>query len=154
MSQRDNKIRNVLERYAQYYPALRQCRSFQINKRHSQKYGHVPPTLVITTTWRVLYVDLIGSYTLKGKDCSSIDFMCLTKIDPATSWFEIVELPTVTKLTVPTKVLDISFHLGKRSYLPWEWEFPHRHIPPTLAATWGLDLLPLAIALIGAHRDV
>ncbi len=27
--------------------------------------------------------------------------MCLTMIDPATSWFEIVELPTVTKLTVP-----------------------------------------------------
>ncbi len=26
--------------------------------------------------------------------------MCLTMIDPATSWFEIVELPTVTKLTV------------------------------------------------------
>jgi hypothetical protein len=41
------------------------------------------------------------SLTLKGKDGSSIDFMCLTVIDPATSWFEIVELPTVTKLTVP-----------------------------------------------------
>jgi hypothetical protein len=27
--------------------------------------------------------------------------MCLTMIDPATSWFEIVELPTVTKLMVP-----------------------------------------------------
>jgi hypothetical protein len=24
-------------------------------------------------------------------------------INPATSWFEIVELPTVTKLTIPTK---------------------------------------------------
>ena len=28
--------------------------------------------------------------------------MCLTMTDPAMSWFEIVELPTVTKLTVPT----------------------------------------------------
>jgi hypothetical protein len=28
--------------------------------------------------------------------------MCLTMIDPATSLFEIVEIPTVTKLTVPT----------------------------------------------------
>ncbi len=28
--------------------------------------------------------------------------MCLTMIDPATShWFKIVELPTVTQLTVP-----------------------------------------------------
>jgi hypothetical protein len=50
------------------------------------------------TPWRVLCVDLIGPYTLKGKDSSIIDFMCLTMIDPATSWFEIVELPTVTKL--------------------------------------------------------
>ena len=30
---------------------------------------------------------------LKGKDSTEIDFMCVTMIDPATSWFEIVELP-------------------------------------------------------------
>ncbi len=29
----------------------------------------------------------------------SIDFMCPTMIDPATSWFEIVELPTVAQET-------------------------------------------------------
>ncbi len=51
-------------------------------------------------------------------------------------------------------MLDISSQIGKRSYLPWEWEFPCRHIPPTLAATLGLDLPPLAIVLIGGHRDV
>jgi hypothetical protein len=28
--------------------------------------------------------------------------MCLTMINPSTSWFEILELATVTKLTVPT----------------------------------------------------
>jgi hypothetical protein len=43
----------------------------------------------------VLCVDLIGPYTLKRQNGSSIDFMCLTMINPATSWFEIVELPTV-----------------------------------------------------------
>ncbi len=54
------------------------------------------------TPWKVLCVYLIGPYTLKGKDGSSIDFMCLTMIDPATSWFEIVKLPTVDlKTTVP-----------------------------------------------------
>ncbi len=31
-----------------------------------------------------------------------VDFMCLTMIHPATSWFEIVELPTVPKLTAAT----------------------------------------------------
>ena len=37
-------------------------------------------------------MDLIGPYTLKGKDGTKIDFMCVTMIDPATSWFEIMEL--------------------------------------------------------------
>ncbi len=32
---------------------------------------------------------------LHGKDGTEIDFMCLTTIDPASSWFEIVELPVV-----------------------------------------------------------
>jgi hypothetical protein len=40
-----------------------------------------------------LCVDLIGPYTLKGKDGTVIDFMCATMINTATSWFEIVELP-------------------------------------------------------------
>ena len=37
-------------------------------------------------------MDLIGPYTLKGKDGTQIDLLCVTMIDPATSWFEIVEL--------------------------------------------------------------
>ncbi len=81
---------------------VKTCQTCQVNKRHSQKYGHLPPKLVITTPWKALCIDLIGPYTLKGKDSSSIDFMCLTMIDPVTSWFEIVELPTVAQeMTVP-----------------------------------------------------
>ncbi len=74
------------------------CRSCQINKRRSQKYGHLPPKTVITNPWECLCVDLIGPYTLKGKDNFQIDFMALTMIDPASSWFEIAELPTVKQL--------------------------------------------------------
>ncbi len=87
-------IRTTIRRYA------KSCRSCQVNKRHSLGYAHVPPKLVITTPWRALCVDLVGHYPLKGKDGSSIDFMCLTMIDSATSWFEIVELPTV-RVMVP-----------------------------------------------------
>ena len=32
---------------------------------------------------------------LRGKDGTEIDFMCLTMIDPASSWFETVELLVV-----------------------------------------------------------
>ena len=38
---------------------------------------------------------------MKGKVKSEIDFMCLTMIDPATSWFKIVEL-LVVKLSATT----------------------------------------------------
>ncbi len=44
---------------------VKSCRSCQVNKRHSQKYGHLPPKLVITTPWKTLCVDLVGPYTLK-----------------------------------------------------------------------------------------
>ncbi len=54
------------------------CRSCQVNKRQSQKYGHLPPKTVYTIPWECLCVDLIGPYTLKGKDNSQIDFMALT----------------------------------------------------------------------------
>ncbi len=78
-----------------------------MNKRHSQKYRHVlPPKLVITAPWEALCVDLIGPYTLNGKDSSSIDFMCLTMIDPATSWFEIVELPKLQRETSGSKLTN------------------------------------------------
>ncbi len=81
---------------------VKTCWSWQVNKRHSHKYGHLPPKLVITTPWKALCVDLIGPYTLKGKDGSSIDFMCSTMINPTTSWFKIGKLPTVAQeTTVP-----------------------------------------------------
>ncbi len=46
-------------------------------------------------------MDLIGPYTLKGKDVTEIDFMCLTMIDPASSWFEIAELPVTIDAVIP-----------------------------------------------------
>ena len=72
---------------------VKKCHSCQVNKRRNHKYGKLPAKLAITTPWEALCVDLIGPYTLKGKDKTVIDFMCVTMIDPATSWFEIAELP-------------------------------------------------------------
>jgi hypothetical protein len=89
-------MRTTMQRY------VKTCQSCQINKRHSQKYGDLPPKLVMMIPWKAFCVDLIGPYTLKGKDGSSIDFMCLTMINPATSWLKKVELPTVAQeMTVP-----------------------------------------------------
>jgi hypothetical protein len=73
-----------------------------VNKKRTQKYGHLPPKIIISTPWEALCVNLVGPYTLKGKDGSSIDFMALTMIDPASSWFEVVELPTIMRLMTKT----------------------------------------------------
>ena len=85
---------------------VKNCRSCQINKRQSKQYGKLPTKIVITTPWEALCVDLIGPYTLKGKDGTEIDFMCLTMIDPASSWFEIVELPVVDLSTTGRSAHD------------------------------------------------
>ena len=52
-------------------------------------------------------MDLIGPYTIKAKDGTILDFMCLTMIDPATGWFEIVELPN-TDITYVKKGEEIT----------------------------------------------
>ena len=75
------------------------CKSCQVNKRRTLKYGHLPSKIVISTPWEALCVNLVGPYTLKGKDGSAVGFMALTMIDLASSWFEIVELPLVSRLT-------------------------------------------------------
>eukprot|EP00804_Cyclotella_cryptica_P011677 CCRYP_019690-RA/>CCRYP_019690-RA protein AED:0.50 eAED:0.50 QI:0/0/0/1/0/0/2/0/126 len=74
-----------------------------MNKGRQLKYGKLPTKLSITNPWEALCVDLIGPYTLKGKAKTQIDFMCITMIDPATSWFEIVELPVsqLNELDIP-----------------------------------------------------
>ncbi len=43
-----------------------------------------------------------SGYPVKGKDNSQIDFMALTMINPASSWFEIAELPVVKQLCQQT----------------------------------------------------
>ncbi len=73
----------------------------QVNKWQMHKYVKLPIKLVIQNPWEALCVDLIGPYTLKDKDKTEIDFMCLTMIDPATSWLKILELPVVDRPPIP-----------------------------------------------------
>ena len=65
--------------------SVKNCKTCQTNKRRKLKYEKLPPTIVITAQWEAMCIDLIGPYTLKGKDGTEIDFMCLTMIDPASS---------------------------------------------------------------------
>jgi hypothetical protein len=70
---------------------------------HKLKHRKLLAKLAVTKRWEAICVDLIGSYTLKGKDKTQIDIMSITMINPATSWFEIVEMPIsqLPELDVP-----------------------------------------------------
>eukprot|EP00804_Cyclotella_cryptica_P021315 CCRYP_001569-RA/>CCRYP_001569-RA protein AED:0.45 eAED:0.54 QI:0/0/0/1/0/0/3/0/155 len=48
---------------------------WKVTKRRKHKYGKLPTKLGITNPWEALCVDLIGPYTLKGKDGTEVDFM-------------------------------------------------------------------------------
>jgi hypothetical protein len=114
------------------------CRFCQVNKRRSQKYGHLPPKTIYTIPWECLCVDLIGPYTPKVKDNSQIDFMALTLINPTSSWFKIAELPVVEQLrrqTVNGKELltadeifdKTSEHIAKLVNKTWLYRYPWCH---------------------------
>ena len=81
---------------------VKKCHSCQVNKCRQLKHGKLPPKLAITTPCEALCVDLIGPYTLKGKDKTQIDFMCITMIDLTTRWFENIEFPvSQQRLDIP-----------------------------------------------------
>ena len=57
--------------------------------------------------------------SMAHKHGTEIDFKCLPMIDPASSWFEIVELPVTTDAVIPmdTKGKQAHRHIKILSYL-------------------------------------
>ena len=93
---------------------VKNCKKCQRNKRKEKKFGKLPTKQVVDTPWHTLCVDLIGPYTIKGKDKTVLDFMCLTMIDPASGWFEVVQLPTEVLLG-DSVASDKNGHKGKKT---------------------------------------
>ncbi len=77
------------------------CKSFQNNERSKHKYDKLSTKFSWTVLWKVLYVDLISLYVLKGKNGSEANFMCLTMLYPFTNWIELVRLPVVALPQAP-----------------------------------------------------
>ena len=88
---------------------VRNCDCCQKGKARRISYGKLPAKDPEIIPWRSVQVDLIGPYTIRGKDGSRMAFMCLTMIDPATSWFEIAELPEseVTFVRNGEEIIDV-----------------------------------------------
>ena len=74
------------------------CSACQLYKGQKKKYGHLPVKDVEYHPWKTLCVDLIGPYTVRTtKGVQSLHAM--TMFDPATSWFEVVEIPNKRAIT-------------------------------------------------------
>ena len=106
--------RNMRKTVQQVCKACTVCREF---KKRAKKYGKLPPKPVPETIpWHTLCIDLIGPYTF-GKGKHAFQLRCLTMIDPATGWFEIVQ--------VPEKRADLISNLIETTWLtryPWPTE--------------------------------
>ena len=75
------------------------CRQCQLCKKQRKKYGLVSPKDVECTPWEQVHVDLIGPYEIRTPTTKHV-LRALTAIDPATGWFEIVEIPDKSSETV------------------------------------------------------
>ena len=75
------------------------CSICQRTKRLAKKYGKLPEKEAEAIPWDRLCVDLIGPYELEGHT-----LWCITMIDPATSWFEIREIPNKRADTIANVV--------------------------------------------------
>ena len=71
----------------------KKCDICQRTEKKTQKLGLLPPKTAEATPWEVLSVDLIGPYKINVKNSKKpLVLWCLTMIDPATGWIEIVEI--------------------------------------------------------------
>jgi hypothetical protein len=70
----------------------KKCTSCQLNKPRIRKLGKLPPKEAEIIPWDTVCIDLIGPYKI-GKKKNKTTLHCLTMIDPATGWFEIIEVP-------------------------------------------------------------
>ena len=79
---------------------INKCDPCQRLKKHTKKYGELPPKVAEAKPWHKLCVDLIGPYKVRTLDGEVHNLHALTMIDPATSWFEICEIPDKSSETI------------------------------------------------------
>ena len=58
-----------------------------------RKVRHLPPKIAQVISWNTISVDLVGPYIMQ-KYGTIMDFVCLTILYPATTWFGMAELPS------------------------------------------------------------
>ena len=87
------------------YRACKSCKTCQLTKRKSVKYGKLPAKMAEADPWDVICVDLIGPYLIKNKNSKEdLKLHAVTMLDPATGWFEIKQITDKFAYTVAEAV--------------------------------------------------
>ena len=80
------------------------CHKCQVTKNIKPKIGKLPAKQAEATPWDVLCVDLIGPYTIERKGKADLKLHALTMIDPATGWFEIIQIRNKGAMEIANQV--------------------------------------------------
>jgi hypothetical protein len=70
------------------------------NKLTVKKYGWLSPKEAEASLWDKMCIDLIGPYTIRRKGKKDLICKCVTMIDPATGWVEILQYNAKRSITV------------------------------------------------------
>jgi hypothetical protein len=76
----------------------------QKGKKQKKKYGHMPPKLAESQPCEHLSVNMIGPYQIQRKGKKALHLQAVTMIDPASTWFEIIQSETKTADVVTNEV--------------------------------------------------
>jgi hypothetical protein len=94
-------------RQTMYWPGLtedvkkhvKKCLPCQMCKKTQKPYGHLPPKEAEVEPWQEVHVDLVGPWKVKTPTGVK-KLQAFTAIDPATGWFEVVDIKDKSAGTV------------------------------------------------------
>jgi hypothetical protein len=71
------------------------CKKCQLSKKARRKYGHLQTKEAEADPWTQVHIDLVGPWPVQTP--SETEYLsALTRIDPATGWFKMTEVPDKT----------------------------------------------------------
>ena len=82
------------------------CKKCQLSKKARRKYGHLQTKEAESDPWTQVHIDLVGPWPVRTPSGTKY-LSALTCIDPATGWFEIVEIPDKTAESIMEAFNDI-----------------------------------------------
>jgi hypothetical protein len=83
------------------------CKKCQLSKKARRKYGHLQAKEAEADRWTQVHIDLVGPWPVQTHTSGRKYLSALTCIDPATGWFEMIEVPYKSAASIIKAFHDI-----------------------------------------------